>query len=1209
VIKTVLHLLPALVMLFLMGGSFTGTTAVAPYAGGGGGEAAGEDFEWMILIYVAGDNDLGEDGQYGNAALMDLDEMEAAIPQNGVRVLALTDLKGDHNSALYDIRPDNSTGVASPTIPLSDLDQSWSDELDMGDPHTLQRFISYAIGNTSFRRSMFVLWDHGSGWYIQGDVSRPPATRGFAQDMTPQRSMMYLDGMRDALMGVESELGHFRFDIMGFDTCYMGMAEVFYQFSRWSSLAVGSMDEQPWYGYNYTFIGELDGNDPHSPEMLAARMVEIFRDEYSSSSDTYHTIAVVDLGVLRNEFMPLLDMLSASLIGRMYHLEVERNALFSLVKDRAEQLTIDNVDLGSFLEEMIDANMDHNVTELAGTCLSVYKRMVTDSWIKPQGRNPEGTGVSIYLPNRILPYKSQYDGSTGFLNMSAEHLWDEMIREYRTPVERLRLELRVEEGGPPPFGLDLVMNLSDPREDPPVPVEGAAIWINGSYSGNTSEDGSFVLEGVHPGWYHVEAFKDDLVDIEDIKVLNRPPVAVIECREPLMGEGMELLFDGSNSTDPDGDLLTFSWDLDDSNGLNDTDHIGPTALVVFPDEGNRTIRLTVNDSEESSSVDLTVNVVNLPPNAVLTYSPSPPDTILEDVPVLLDASSSTDSAADIGELEFRFLEGSSVLRNWSEDKTFWTSFPSSGGHHLTLEVRDADGGKDTDTVTISVINREPEAVIQGPSSLLEDERAVFLGNGSMDTVSDLANLTYSWYVDGSDEPVGEDPWLEISWPDQGDHVITLEVTDTLPVPSSYGLNRAALNVTVVNMMPRAVISAPERVNESEVVELSAERSVDTRSDLPHLLYEWDLDSDGEFETRGIQASTTFGNAGRRTVSLKVTDDDGAFSVESAVIEVMNLPPTPRISASRDVLEDEPVDVEILPGWDTEPDNATLNVTWTLDGDVIGRTRDPPIFSIPVSGMHILKVTAEDDQGARGSNSTIISVTNPPPRAVLGSVPVSIRVGESFTASGYGSTDNPSDISSLVFIWAVDGVVESDRHGMNETFTFRSRGKRTITLTVMDDDGDSSSATVEVIVESPSPVSLMVNAVTSIVGLLTIMFILVLALFFIYRLKKNIDDLKPPLKDNGNEQEETGQLDEETGEGGEDSEDTGTNDEEGTEIGAPEEEEALEETQLPEQSAEPDGPEEVPPLDIEDASIPSPPRIDDLEIEDYDPHLLDPPRIQ
>jgi len=192
---------------------------------------------------------------------------------------------------------------------------------------------------------------------------------------------------------------------------------------------------------------------------------------------------------------------------------------------------------------------------------------------------------------------------------------------------------------------------------------------------------------------------------------------------------------------------------------------------------------------------------------------------------------------------------------------------------------------------------------------------------------------------------------------------------------------------------------------------------------------------------------------------------------------------------------------------------------------------------------------------------------------------------------------------------VDGVVESDRHGMNETFTFRSRGKRTITLTVMDDDGDSSSATVEVIVESPSPVSLIVNAVTSIVGLLMIMFILVLALFFIYRLKKNINDLKPPFRENGNEQEDTGQLDEETGEGGEDSEDTGTNDEDGTEIGATEEEEALEETQLPEQSAEPDGPEEVPPLDIEDASIPSPPRIDDLEIEDYDPHLLDPPRIQ
>jgi hypothetical protein len=190
-----------------------------------------DHYEWMILVYIAGDNDLGQDGEYGNAALMDIDEMERSIPDTGVKVLALTDLHGPSNTYLYDIRPDGSTGVNSPIIPLSDIEPTWVDELDMGSGYTLEKFIEYSLTNYSFDRSMFVMWDHGSGWYFEQDISRPPSSRGFAQDIQ-SGSLMYLDEMRDAFMDVEDSIGHFNFDIIGHDTCYMGMLEVYHLNSK-----------------------------------------------------------------------------------------------------------------------------------------------------------------------------------------------------------------------------------------------------------------------------------------------------------------------------------------------------------------------------------------------------------------------------------------------------------------------------------------------------------------------------------------------------------------------------------------------------------------------------------------------------------------------------------------------------------------------------------------------------------------------------------------------------------------------------------------------------------------------------------------------------------------------------------------------------------------------------------------------------------------
>jgi PKD repeat protein len=72
---------------------------------------------------------------------------------------------------------------------------------------------------------------------------------------------------------------------------------------------------------------------------------------------------------------------------------------------------------------------------------------------------------------------------------------------------------------------------------------------------------------------------------------NRPPVAVATADTDIVFPGLPVEFDGSGSTDPDFDPLTFAWDFGDGGTGSDV----ATAHTYGTIEGDVTARLTVND--------------------------------------------------------------------------------------------------------------------------------------------------------------------------------------------------------------------------------------------------------------------------------------------------------------------------------------------------------------------------------------------------------------------------------------------------------------------------------------------------------------------------------------------------------------------------------------------------------------------------------------
>ncbi|MEA3558950.1 MAG: clostripain-related cysteine peptidase, partial [Candidatus Thermoplasmatota archaeon] len=735
--------------------------------------------DWLVILYMAGDNDLGRDNvEWGNPLKMDLKELELSMPNDGATVLALADFDGPHNTYLYNISKNLTREIGSQTIPLSDVDLSWVDEVDMSDPETLRKFLVYSMGNYSALNTMFVLWDHGSGWYFNslspGSRSSDPDTRGFAQDSN-SGGVMYLDEFRDAFIEAGKELGELSMDIVGFDTCSMGMMEVYYQVSPWFDLAIGSEDEQPYYGYNYSFISGMGGSNPLDPVELGKDVIDRFSNEYNTPGGyLYGSICLVDLKKMKDSFIPAMDSMLLPVMERMYQNENLSDHLFHSIVGKTEPITYTEPDLGDLLIKLADSDLQDDITISAGALLIKYDEMVLDEWHKSDGRNPGATGISIYLPkwNPTSPIiHPMYHGYTGFLNFTMDTLWDEMLIEYHHPIQRVLVTLNLSAMDGDLLKDDLVISADNPQVG--LPISSGKVYLNGEYSADTDGEGQVLMKNMGPGMYHVEVFNGTHVGQASIRVLNRPPVPVVNPASPIVHEGEHFFLDASMSSDPDDDKMTFVWDLDLSNGENDTDSTLHRVNLVYFESGTHSVKLIVSDGELNSSVIISIQVLNMPPNPRLVI----PMDVPEDSYFDIDASGSWDIGPDDDTLMFMYLVDDEPIGGWTNRSSTSYSLSRSGEYEVKVVVRDQDGDENTTSGMLTVRNVIPIANFTGPVELREGQIGTFDASLSTDSSSDIGGLNYTWYTQLGPDPIGYGKQLELVCYTEEDLALQLMVTD------------------------------------------------------------------------------------------------------------------------------------------------------------------------------------------------------------------------------------------------------------------------------------------------------------------------------------------------------------------------------------------------------------------------------------------------
>jgi uncharacterized repeat protein (TIGR01451 family) len=183
--------------------------------------------------------------------------------------------------------------------------------------------------------------------------------------------------------------------------------------------------------------------------------------------------------------------------------------------------------------------------------------------------------------------------------------------------------------------------------------------------------------------------------IVSIISLNQPPVA--NSNGPYFGvEGSEITFNGSASSDPDGDILQYRWGFD-NNGTWDTEYsYDPIANFTCYDDYSGIVALEVTDGEYSDINTSTVIINNVAPTITSLNLTSEP--IAVETNILLTANFTDPGSLDTHNATIIWDDGNTSFVNIPEGNYSLNhsyNYSEAGVYTVKLIVEDDDNGNDT----------------------------------------------------------------------------------------------------------------------------------------------------------------------------------------------------------------------------------------------------------------------------------------------------------------------------------------------------------------------------------------------------------------------------------------------------------------------------------------------------------------------------------
>src|SRR2546425_663560 len=247
-------------------------------------------------------------------------------------------------------------------------------------------------------------------------------------------------------------------------------------------------------------------------------------------------------------------------------------------------------------------------------------------------------------------------------------------------------------------------------------------------------------------------------------VVRAPPIASFTATPNPAVVGASVTFDASTSFDPDGTIVSYTWEFGDATGGS-----GVVATHSYANPGVLAVNLTVLDNQTLSSRATHQVTVNAPPHAGFQFAPT---TVYVGVSVTFDGSGSTDPDGSIASYAWDFGDGSTGTGVQASHV-----FAAKGTFQIRLTVVDNDGLSNETTRTLAIPDRAPQITSSTPGV-----GPLTIDAGATQTFTVIAwdpdgdVLMYTWRVDGA-AAGGNLSALNFASTTPGAHTVNVTVSD------------------------------------------------------------------------------------------------------------------------------------------------------------------------------------------------------------------------------------------------------------------------------------------------------------------------------------------------------------------------------------------------------------------------------------------------
>lgn len=454
-----------------------------------------------------------------------------------------------------------------------------------------------------------------------------------------------------------------------------------------------------------------------------------------------------------------------------------------------------------------------------------------------------------------------------------------------------------------------------------------------------------------------------LITIADEKV-----VAVIEPDKSSGDAPLTINFDGSKSTDPDGVIRTYAWDVD-GKGFNEGSE---TLTHTFDQVGVYTVKLRVTNQRGDFDIaeeKITVTAGRIPVAAIEVLN-SDGNVFYVDKNYTFDASGSSSPGGNITSYEWDFGDGTSKVRS----RTAQHSFAKEGTYKVILTITDREGmtGTKEMEVDVELAPSAPKAVMKtDPSKASESDTSIsgsvpfevnFNATSSTDPDDDIIDYKWDFDGDGTFDAAGET--ASYTYNTVGNYNVSLTVVD------SAGFEGKA--VLLVKALSKGLEPRLTATPVSGVVPLTVEFDAtgSTYADGDIVSYEWNF-GDGSAPRSDVGKVTyKYTKIGNFTTTVKVRTNDGIQKEATILISVRQVPLKSCFEMSKSTGE-PPLTITFNPQCST---GTISKYKWTFGDTVETSDERRPTHTFNTPGSYEVTLEVADAQNVVDVSSQFVTVT-------------------------------------------------------------------------------------------------------------------------------------------------------------------------------------------------------------------------------------------